>query len=229
DIIEEAFEKTVDEGKTSPLIGSRLHDFGFRGCTCVEQSVLGGVAHLLNFDGTDTMSAAFYAQFKLNGGTPVGQSIPATEHSVMTSWRTEQAAIENMIEHFGEGLFACVMDSYDYSAALREVLPVIREKKLGKGGFMVLRPDSGDPVEAVLEGLRVLAPPCAIVEYYRAVLALSCRAFIVRRALESLHRAACPGEPSPCGGPWRAFTVRRALESLHRAACPGEPSPCGVP
>ncbi len=23
-----------------------------RGCTCVEQSVLGGVAHLLNFDGT---------------------------------------------------------------------------------------------------------------------------------------------------------------------------------
>ncbi|KAK3245895.1 hypothetical protein CYMTET_44556 [Cymbomonas tetramitiformis] len=39
DIIEEAFEKTVDEGKTSPLIGSRLHDFGFRGCTCVEQVV----------------------------------------------------------------------------------------------------------------------------------------------------------------------------------------------
>eukprot|EP00854_Cymbomonas_tetramitiformis_P005473 gene5473-6634_t len=154
DIIEEAFEKTVDGGKLSPLLGSRLHDFGFRGCTCVEQSVLGGVAHLLNFDGTDTLSAAYYAQFKLNGGTPVGQSIPATEHSVMTSWRTEQAAIENMIENFGEGLFACVMDSYDYSAALRDVLPAIREKKVGKGGFMVLRPDSGDPVEAVLEGLR---------------------------------------------------------------------------
>jgi hypothetical protein len=39
----------------------------------VEQSVLGGCAHLLNFDGTDTMSAAFYAQFHLNNGQPVGE------------------------------------------------------------------------------------------------------------------------------------------------------------
>ena len=53
----------------------------------------------------------------MNGGEPVGMSIPATEHSVMTAWHTEKAAIENMIEHFGDGLFACVMDSYDYTKA----------------------------------------------------------------------------------------------------------------
>ena len=53
-------------------------------------------------------------QFELNGGEPVGTSIPATEHSVMTAWHTERAAIENMIDQFGDGLFACVMDSYDY-------------------------------------------------------------------------------------------------------------------
>lgn len=41
-------------------------------------------------------------------------SIPATEHSVMTAWRTEREAMENMIEHFGSGILACVMDSYDY-------------------------------------------------------------------------------------------------------------------
>jgi hypothetical protein len=56
-----------------------------------------------------------FLQFKLNSGRPVAQSIPATEHSVMTSWPTEQAAIENMIENFGTGPFACVMDSYDYA------------------------------------------------------------------------------------------------------------------
>jgi hypothetical protein len=60
-------------------------------------------------------------QFELNGGRPVASSIPATEHSVMTSWPDERAAIENMIEHFGTGVFACVMDSYDYAAALAEV------------------------------------------------------------------------------------------------------------
>ena len=38
DRIEEAFEVSVDEGRKSPLLGSRLHDFGFRGCTSVEQS-----------------------------------------------------------------------------------------------------------------------------------------------------------------------------------------------
>lgn len=34
--------------------------------------------------------------------------------------------------------------------ALDEVLPCIASKKVGKGGYMVLRPDSGDPTEAVL-------------------------------------------------------------------------------
>lgn len=48
--------------------------------------MLGGVAHLLSFDGTDTLSAAYYAQYALNEGRPVGMSIPATEHSVMTAW-----------------------------------------------------------------------------------------------------------------------------------------------
>ena len=62
DVIEAGFERSVEGGGANPLLGSRLHDFGFRGCTCVEQTVLGGCAHLLNFDGTDTMSAAYYAQ-----------------------------------------------------------------------------------------------------------------------------------------------------------------------
>lgn len=88
DILAAGFEQSVEGGAKNPLLNSRLHDFGFRGCTGVEQSVIGGIAHLLNFTGTDTLSAAYYAQFGLNGGRPVGNSIPATEHSVMTSWPT---------------------------------------------------------------------------------------------------------------------------------------------
>ncbi len=44
--------------------------------------------------------------------------------------------------------------SYDYEHALNEVLPAVASKKLAKGGFMVLRPDSGDPAEVVVQGLR---------------------------------------------------------------------------
>ena len=64
DRIEVAFEQSVEGGGSNPRLSSRLHDFGFRGCTCLEQSVLGGVAHLLNFDGSDTLSAAYYAQVR---------------------------------------------------------------------------------------------------------------------------------------------------------------------
>jgi hypothetical protein len=39
----------------------------------------------------------------------------------MTCWPDERAAIFNMIEHFGTGCFATVMDSYDYGAALEQV------------------------------------------------------------------------------------------------------------
>ncbi len=62
----------------------------------------------------------------------MGMSVPATEHSVMTSWPDERAAIENMIERFGTGVFAIVMDSYDYSAALEQVLPSVATKKVQK-------------------------------------------------------------------------------------------------
>ena len=46
----------------------------------------------------------------------MASSVPATEHSVMTAWATEKEAIDNMLEHFGGGLFSVVMDSYDYAA-----------------------------------------------------------------------------------------------------------------
>mmetsp|Transcript_10482 Transcript_10482/g.21655 ORF Transcript_10482/g.21655 Transcript_10482/m.21655 type:complete len:562 (+) Transcript_10482:93-1778(+) len=153
DVVEDAFNKSVDE-EAFFLVDSRLHDFGFRGCTCIEQSVLGGAAHLLNFGGSDTMSACYHVQQHLNEGRPVGTSIPATEHSVMTAWKDEEAAMTNEIAMYGHSLYACVMDSYDYDNALNVVLPAVAEQVKAKGGTIVLRPDSGDPLTQVLKGLR---------------------------------------------------------------------------
>mmetsp|Transcript_30149 Transcript_30149/g.71509 ORF Transcript_30149/g.71509 Transcript_30149/m.71509 type:complete len:571 (-) Transcript_30149:94-1806(-) len=153
DLVTDAFEESVDP-ELFGMIETKLHDFGFRGCTSVEQAVLGGSAHLLNFGGSDTMSACYHVQFHLNGGRPVGSSIPATEHSVMTAWTTEEEALRNEIELYGDGPYACVMDSYDYDRALNEVLPAIADAHRAKGGLIVLRPDSGDPTEQVIKGLR---------------------------------------------------------------------------
>jgi len=163
DLFAAAFAHSVDDDLYF-LLDSRLHDFGFRGCTCVEQSVLGGAAHLLNFGGSDTMSACYHVQYHLNAGRPVGTSIPATEHSVMTAWPNEEAALLNEIELYGTSLFACVMDSYDYDNALDVVLPNVAEKVKEKGGTIVLRPDSGEPLEQVLKGLKAAEKTFGAVE-----------------------------------------------------------------
>lgn len=115
-----------------------LHDFGFRGCSSIETSIIGGMSHLLNFEGTDTMSAAYYAQYKYNDGTPVGESVPASEHSVMTSYISEYNSILEIMKEFhkiqkaadaaGKNKFgwsplSLVMDSYDYENSLMNVFP----------------------------------------------------------------------------------------------------------
>jgi nicotinic acid phosphoribosyltransferase len=136
------------------MLNSRLHDFGFRGCTSVEQSVIGGTAHLLNFNGSDTMSACYHATHHLNKGIPVGISIPATEHSVMTSWPDEIQAIKNLCNNFPGKLVACVMDSYNYDNALNFILPQVAETIEKTKCHFVIRPDSGDAVQQVMKGLR---------------------------------------------------------------------------
>jgi nicotinic acid phosphoribosyltransferase len=153
-LIEEAFEVSTIKGRNHSLLSTRLHDFGFRGCTCIEQSIIGGSAHLLNFDGSDTMSACYYVQYALNNKKAIGISIPATEHSVMTSWETEIDAIKNFIRlHKGQTI-ACVMDSYDYDNALNKILPAIKEEIKKSGCTFVIRPDSGDPVQQVIKALK---------------------------------------------------------------------------
>ena len=125
----ESILKIIDESlRIDGTIQFSMHDFGFRGATSVEQSVLGGMAHLLNFAGTDTMTAAYMAQQENQHEKPVGFSIPATEHSVMTSFPYEKDAIKNMFVKYIKqdsslSIFAIVMDSYDYTRALFKELP----------------------------------------------------------------------------------------------------------
>jgi nicotinamide phosphoribosyltransferase len=140
------------------LIGFKLHDFGFRGSTSVESSAIGGTAHLVNFMGTDTMSALEFAQEYYDEGM-AGFSIPAAEHSTITSWgrEHEENAYRNMLEAFPNGLVAVVSDSYDVFRACREFWGgSLREHVLNRNGTLVVRPDSGEPPEVVVQVLEIL-------------------------------------------------------------------------
>ncbi len=137
-----------------------LHDFGYRGASSEESASIGGLAHLLNFSGTDTLGAIVYGRKYYNGTMP-GFSIPATEHSTITAWgsdkESEKKAFEHIIEVFSKDypLFACVSDSYDFSLAV-DTWGELRDRVTSSNSTVVIRPDSGDAKSNILMALKKL-------------------------------------------------------------------------
>ncbi len=143
----------------SGVVAFMLHDFGFRGVSSVESSGLGGSSHIINFMGTDTVPAILFAQEFYNTENPLAFSIPASEHSTMTSWGEpfEVKAMENMLDSYPTGLVACVSDSFDIIRACRDYWgTALRDKILSRDGRLVIRPDSGDPVQTLKQIFHIL-------------------------------------------------------------------------
>lgn len=138
----------------------KLHDFGARGVSSAESAAFGGAAHLVNFLGTDTVSGLLLARAHYHEPM-AGFSIPAAEHSTITSWGRDREvdAYRNMLTQFGKpnAIFAVVSDSYDIFHAIRELWGVaLREQVIASGATVVIRPDSGDPVDVVHQCLVLL-------------------------------------------------------------------------
>jgi nicotinamide phosphoribosyltransferase len=138
----------------------KLHDFGSRGTSSKESAGIGGSAHILNFAGTDTGVALLHAMEFY--GAPMGGvcgSIPAAEHSTITSWgrENEVKAFENMIDKFGSGLVAVVSDSYDiYNAVTNLWGGELKERVIAMDGMLIVRPDSGNPTQIPIDVIQLL-------------------------------------------------------------------------
>jgi nicotinamide phosphoribosyltransferase len=145
--IRQAIGKDLVRTGTPELLDFKLHDFGFRGVSSKESAAIGGAAHLFNFHGTDTLAALQYLRQYYKADMP-GFSIPAMEHSTVTSWGQahEEDSYRNMLVRNPGGLAACVVDSYDTHNAVDHIFgDDLRELVLRRDGTVVLRPDSGDP------------------------------------------------------------------------------------
>jgi len=154
-------EKTSDNA-AEPIAQFMLHDFGARGVSSEESASLGGLAHLINFRGTDTMSALLLAR-QYYGEPMAGYSVPAAEHSTMTSWgrEGEKDAYANMLSQFkGSNIISIVADSYDIFGAVDDILgDTLKDQVLenaAAGSRLVVRPDSGDPVTTPIEVIKHL-------------------------------------------------------------------------
>ncbi len=136
-----------------------LNDFGFRGASSVESAGIGGSAHLVNFSGSDTIPGSVFAKNYYNAPTAPGLSIPATEHSVVTllGEEGELEIFKHILDSYPTGTIACVSDSYNIFRACEEYWgTALKEQILKRDGTLVIRPDSGDPVQTLLRIFTIL-------------------------------------------------------------------------
>jgi nicotinamide phosphoribosyltransferase len=157
-IILEALNLSADNPEAE--ISFKLHDFGSRGVSSQESARIGGAAHLVNFMGSDTVVGVRGAN-RFYNTKMAGFSIPAMEHSSVTSWGRirEVEAYRNMLRKAGKkgGIIACVSDSYDlWNACSKLWGEELKGEVIGSGCTVVIRPDSGNPPEVVLKTLQLL-------------------------------------------------------------------------
>jgi nicotinamide phosphoribosyltransferase len=159
-------------------VSIQCHDFSMRGMSGPEDAARSGFPHLTQFIGTDTLPAMDYAEdYYGMEGEFIAMSVSATEHAVATSniLRIEgvmsydftdnrpglrlQAEhlfmLELITEKFPTGIISYVADSFDFWSVLTNILPNIKTQIMAREanglepGKLVIRPDSGDPVQVV--------------------------------------------------------------------------------
>ncbi|MHA0042106.1 nicotinate phosphoribosyltransferase [Deinococcus sp. PEB2-63] len=159
EIIRAALEKTSD--RPAEELPFKLHDFGSRGVSSRESAGIGSLAHLINFQGSDTLEALRVARNHY-GADIAAFSIPAAEHSTITSWGKEHEvdAYRNMITQFSRpgSIYAVVSDSYDLKNAINTLWgEELKAEVIASGGTLVVRPDSGEPPAMVRLAVNALA------------------------------------------------------------------------
>ena len=151
-IVNEYYDKTVDDDVPR---SRALGDFSFRGQESVESAVMSSAGFCLSFLNTATVPAIPWLEKNYNCDCtkePVAFGAISTEHSVMCSNFAvdgdEITFFKRMLtEIYPHNSFSIVSDSYDYWNVVDNILPQIKDEILNHDGCMLIRGDSGDPVD----------------------------------------------------------------------------------
>lgn len=151
-------EQLERSGASPEGLDFMCHDFGYRGCSSEETAGIGAAAHLLSFQGTDTVAGIRMLREHYGAQMPAF-SIPATEHSVICAFGRdgELDAFAHYLDAFPTGVIACVSDTYDiYNAVEHFWGERLRDRVASRDGRLVIRPDSGDYLTVVPRVLEAL-------------------------------------------------------------------------
>ncbi len=152
--IKKMFIEYAEKSGSDPFVDFKLHDFGARGVSSGESAMLGGIGHLMIFQGSDTMEALVGAR-KMYNIDIAGFGIPASEHSTTTIWGRDKEleAYRNMLTQFGkpDAIYANVIDSYNRKKAVEMISTELQDDIIASGATCVMRPDSGCPINEPIE------------------------------------------------------------------------------
>lgn len=138
-------EETSDD---LSFVDYQAHDFSMRGMFGVEAGIISGMAHLQYFKGTDSIPALLAANEHYDYPLQIS-SVPATEHSVMSAGGrdNELETYKRLItEIYPSGIVSIVSDTWDLWNVVANYLPILKDDILKRDGKVVIRPDSGDPI-----------------------------------------------------------------------------------
>ena len=154
-ILVEGAERT---GGDVAFVDWQGHDFSYRGMSSSETAAASGAGHLLSFTGTDSLVSLEWID-DYYGGEYTAGSVPATEHSVMcTGIATvgERELFRRLLASYPVGLVSVVSDTFDLWKVLTDYLPSLHDEVMARDGKIVVRPDSGNPVDILTGNVQPL-------------------------------------------------------------------------
>ena len=157
------YRKIIDSyadltGGSKEFVTWQGHDFSIRGMSGIADAAKSGAGHLLSFTGTDNLPAVKYVNDYYNGkSTFVGGSVPASEHSVMSSSSrdAELNTYRYILSKYPSGVVSLVSDTYDFFQVVTTYATILKDDILNRVpdslglAKVVFRPDSGDPVKII--------------------------------------------------------------------------------
>lgn len=147
-------DDVVDRG----MLKFKLHDYGFRGGSSLESATLGGMAHLVNFEGSECLASVIACKDYYRCDM-AAHAIPCVNHATMSAWGSvrEPEAFRNLLDQHPKGYVACVCDTWDLVNAIEcSWGEELQEMVVKRDGTVFLVPDTADDAKAiskVLEGL----------------------------------------------------------------------------
>jgi nicotinamide phosphoribosyltransferase len=147
-LLDEFAVKTCDN---NAHVDYQAHDFSMRGMFGLEAAIISGMAHLQYFKGTDSIPALIARNQHYHTPFQIA-SIPATEHSVMSAGGkdSEFDTFKRLIcDVYPSGFISIVSDTWNLWTVITDFLPRLKDRIMARDGRVVIRPDSGDPVEII--------------------------------------------------------------------------------